>query len=390
MMSSQRRWSLPETLGLYVGSGADVYHGLEFCAAAAQSGHRVSVVLSRPARIAMPDDAWRSVGKCRDVMADELVLADHFSSRGAGAVLAVCFDLALDGERVARLAEGLPSVAVEALAFGQSQHSPRPVLVAGGAQLVTISAGSGEPQCDYPTAVMDALGYALGQAQGPLRGKRVVVTAGGTREPIDPVRFITNRSSGLMGHALALAARDWGASVTLITSANRLPSPCGVERVPFRDVASLRDAVLTSTEGADALVMAAAVSDYRPRFVSPDKIKKSGEGMTLELDSVPNFIPEVPREVLRVGFAAETDPDPAKAAKKLVNRGFDLLCLNDVSRPDAGFEVDTNALCILDRTGVRVQTPVLPKTEIAQIVMEHATELLAAGGVANMRARLPG
>jgi phosphopantothenoylcysteine decarboxylase/phosphopantothenate--cysteine ligase len=155
--------------------------------------------------------------------------------------------------------------------------------------------------------------------------------------------FITNRSSGLMGHALALAARDRGASVTLISSAHQMPSPCGVDRVGFHDVESLRNAVLMASAGAD-LVMAAAVSDYRPKTVSTQKIKKSDESLTLELGTVPNFIPEVPPGVLRVGFAAETDPDLAKAAVKLASRSFDMLCLNDVPRLDAGCEVDTNAL----------------------------------------------
>jgi phosphopantothenoylcysteine decarboxylase/phosphopantothenate--cysteine ligase len=123
--------------------------------------------------------------------------------------------------------------------------------------------------------------------------------------------------------------------------------------------------------------MAAAVSDYRPASVSAGKIKKSPDGLSLELRAIPNFIPEVPPGVLRVGFAAETDPDLGKAAGKLADRGFDMLCVNDASCADAGFEVDTNALGILDRTGVRAETPLLPKSEIAGIVMEHMAELLA-------------
>jgi phosphopantothenoylcysteine synthetase/decarboxylase len=304
------------------------------------------------------------------------VPADHFRSRGVTAIVAPCFDSVSDGARVAQLAAGLPAVAIEPLDVGRRSQLASTPLTGTDAPFAVLAAADGVPDGDYATLAFDGLKFVVSRARGPLRGRHFVVTAGGTREPLDPVRFITNRSSGLMGHALALAARDRAASVTLISSAHGVPTPCGVNRVSFHDVASLRSAVLAAAEEADALVMAAAVSDYRPKDVCPQKIKKTGEGLTLELETVPNFIPEVPPGVLRVGFAAETDPDPAKAAVKLASRGFDMLCLNDVSRPDAGFETDTNALCILDRTGVRAQTPLLPKTEIAHVVMEHTDDLL--------------
>lgn len=361
--------SLPERLGLYVGSGVDVYHGLELCAV----GQPTSVVCSRAARAAVPDDVWLSVGGCREIAAADRVPDDQFRSRGITAILATGFDLAADGEQLARLAAGIRAVAIEPLGVGQRPRLDAPT---DTARFFTVSAVDGVPDADYATFAFDALRFAISRGRGPLSNRRVVVTAGGTREPLDPVRFITNRSSGLMGHALALAAREQGADVTLISSADRLSSPCGVDRIRFQDVASLREAVLMAAKGADVLVMAAAVSDYRPRSVSDHKIKKTGEGLTLELATVPNFIPEVPLGVLRVGFAAETDPDLAKATAKLASRGFHMLCLNDVSRPDAGFEVATNALTILDPTGIRVQTPLLPKTKIAHIVMDHVAELL--------------
>ncbi|MGH3299874.1 MAG: phosphopantothenoylcysteine decarboxylase [Trebonia sp.] len=373
-------WAGPSgAIGVYVGSGADVYHGLEFCAVAASTGLEVSVVAATEALRAVPDEAWRSVGGCREVVSVEEVPAGHFRARGATMAVAVCFDPASDGERVARLAAGIPTVAIEPPSVRRRPQFAGPTPTDTGAPFVVLAAADGEPPADYVTLAFDALRFAVSRAQGPLQGRHIVVTAGGTREPLDPVRFITNRSSGRMGHALALAARDRGATVTLISSADRMPSPYGVARVRFHDVASLREAVLTAAEGADALVMAAAVSDYRPRAVSPQKIKKSSQGLTLELGTVPNFIPEVPAGVLRVGFAAETDPDPTKAAAKLASRGFDMLCLNDVSRSDAGFEVDTNVLCILDAAGIRAQTPLLPKTEIAHIVMEHTAQLLTDG-----------
>jgi DNA / pantothenate metabolism flavoprotein len=378
MVLDQPWTGLSERMGLYAGSGADVYHGLELCAVAAGVGLDVSVVSSIAARSAVPDEVWLSAGGCRDVAADEQVPADHFRSRGVTAIVAACFDPVSDGARVTRLAAGLPAVAIEPLGIGRRARPASPALTDTGVPFTVLAAAGGAPGAEYAELAFDALRFVISRARGSLRGRRIVVTAGGTREPLDPVRFITNRSSGLMGHAVALAARDCGASVTLISSARGMPAPCGVELVGFGDVASLRSAVLASTEEADALVMAAAVSDYRPEAVSAQKIKKSGEGLTLQLRAVANFIPEVPPGVLRVGFAAETDTDLAKAALKLSSRGFDMLCLNDVSRPGAGFEVDTNALWILDRAGVRAETPLLPKSEIAQIVMEHTAALLSA------------
>jgi len=372
-----RPWTgMAERIGVYVGSGADVYHGLELCAVAAGGGLDVSVLSSKAACSTVPGKAWLSVGRCRDVAADEQMPADHFRSRGVAAIVAACFDPVSDGARVAQLAAGLPAVAIEPLDGGRRARLASTSLTGTDAPFAVLAAADDAPDAGYAALALDALKFVVSRASGPLRGRRFGVTAGGTREPLDPVRFITNRSSGLMGHALALAARDRGASVTLISSAHAMPAPCGVNTIGFHDVASLRDAVLPATVQADALVMAAAVSDYRPKAACQQKIKKSGEGLTLELETVANFIPEVPLGVLRVGFAAETDPDPAKAAMKLASRGFDMLCLNDVSRPDAGFEVGTNALCILDRTGVRAQTPLLPKTEIAHIVMEHVGDLL--------------
>ena len=144
---------------------------------------------------------------------------------------------------------------------------------------------------------------------GDLAGKHIVVSAGGTQEPIDPVRVITNHSSGKMGYALAQAARDRGARVTLVTAPTALPSPAGVEMRRVVTVADMREAVLSACVGADALIMAAAVSDYRPAQIADQKIKKvsDSEGMTLNLVKNNDFFLEVPKGVLRIGFAAESE-----------------------------------------------------------------------------------
>jgi DNA / pantothenate metabolism flavoprotein len=361
-------------IGLYAGSGGDPYHALELCAAAARAGAEPGVALSAAARAAINEQAWSSAG-CPDVTADEHAAAGHFRSGRVTAVIAVSYDCATDGTRVAELAAGLPVVAIEPIAPGLGG---RLAGTASNKALLIAAAEERQAGTGYVELALDALRLVVARATGQLRNRHVVVTAGGTREPVDPVRFITNRSSGLMGHAVAAAARDQGANVTLISSSQGLMTPCGADRIGFDDVASLRSAVLAAVQSADVLVMAAAVCDFRPRTVSRHKIKKTPGSLTLDLEPVANFIPEVPRGVLRVGFAAETDPDLRKAAAKLSSRGFDMLCLNDVSHPDAGFEVGTNELWILDQSGLRAATGLVSKHDAAKIVIKHAASLLPA------------
>ena len=216
---------MSEALGLYVGSGTDVYHGLEFCAVAVKAGLDVSVVCSRAARRAVPHDVWLSVTGCSDVAVETEVTGAHFRSRGVKAVLATCFDQASDSEVLTRVAAGLPAVAIEPVGSESGERLRTPAPTGSGTSFVTLSAAEAHSWGGYAAFAMDAFRFAVSRAQRLLHGRRVVVTAGGTREALDPVRFITNRSSGLMGHALAQAARDLGADVT------RFQAPDGC---PFR------------------------------------------------------------------------------------------------------------------------------------------------------------
>ncbi len=373
-VSERSRGSPAGRIGLYAGSGSDPYHALELCAAAASAGAEPRVILSARARAAIPGQTWSSAGG-RDVTADEDASAGHFRSGEVNVVLAASFDHAADRRRVAELAAGLPVVAIEPIPPGLAGRLTR---TTAGQGMLIAAAGERQSETSYAELALGAVRLVIARATGQLRGRHVVVTAGGTREPVDPVRFITNRSSGLMGHAIAAAACDNGATVTLISSSHGLAAPCGAVRLAYDDVASLRRTVLAAAQGADMLVMAAAVSDFRPSTVSRQKIKKAPGGLTLKLEPIASFIPEVPSGVLRVGFAAETDPDLAMAAEKRSARGFDMLCLNDVSRPDTGFEVSTNELWILDRSGLRAATGLVTKQEAARIVIEHAASLLLA------------
>jgi len=224
--------------------------------------------------------------------------------------------------------------------------------------------------------LLGALKQALGRRQGDLAGRRVVVTAGGTREPIDPVRFISNYSTGKMGYALAEAARDRGAGVTLVTTPTALACPYGVAVVPVETVAQMRDAVLAACEGADALIMAAAVSDYRPAERAERKVKKGPERKSIELVRNADFLLEITGPVIKVGFAAETDDLVQNARKKLREKDLALIVANDVTAPGSGFAVDTNQVTIIDRSGAAEELPLLPKYDVAYRILDRVAALL--------------
>jgi phosphopantothenoylcysteine decarboxylase/phosphopantothenate--cysteine ligase len=219
-----------------------------------------------------------------------------------------------------------------------------------------------------------------------LSGCTVVVTAGGTREAIDPVRYISNRSSGKQGYALAQAALDAGANVILITTAREIPAPVGAQRVAINSAAEMLEAVLEHSQAADALIMAAAVADFRPQSVAQQKIKKkegSSDAPMLTLTRTADILLAVkerraqthfPRMV--VGFAAESEDLLKNAQSKLDRKGLDLLVANDISARDAGFEVDTNRVVILDADGVQTPFELTSKTRVAEAVVRRVADAL--------------
>ncbi len=232
--------------------------------------------------------------------------------------------------------------------------------------------------------ILGTIRLVLGR-DGPLAGKRVLVTAGGTQEPLDPVRYLGNRSSGKMGYALAQAALDRGATVTLVTAPTALPAPVGAERVEVRTAGEMRDAVLAAVPECDILVMAAAVADFRPAEVVGQKIKKEAAGLTLRLERTPDILAEVAvererggRPGLVIGFAAETEDLLRHARAKLEAKRLDLIVANDVSSPDSGFGVDTNRVILLDRHGLEQALPLLPKEEVAGRIWDWVETRLGA------------
>ena len=212
-----------------------------------------------------------------------------------------------------------------------------------------------------------------------LAGKHVVVTAGGTQEPIDPVRLICNRSSGKMGYALAEAARERGAKVTLISAPTTLPAPDGVEMVQVQTALQMREAVLKAVPGTDALIMAAAVADYRPATAAKSKLKKE-EFPLMQLDLIrnPDIISEVKGNLIKVGFAAESENAVQNATVKLKNKGLHLIVANNITEAGSGFGADTNKVALIDAQGNVDELPLMLKSEVAHRILDKVVSLLAA------------
>jgi phosphopantothenoylcysteine decarboxylase/phosphopantothenate--cysteine ligase len=209
-----------------------------------------------------------------------------------------------------------------------------------------------------------------------LTGRNVVVTAGGTQEPIDPVRYISNRSSGKMGYALAEAARDRGANVTLITAPTSLPEPVGIDIIRVGTAEEMRQAVQNAAPRADALIMAAAVADYRPIRAAKDKIKKGKAGLNLELERTPDIFGSVKGSFIKVGFAAESSNLVENAKKKVKQKRLDFIVANDITAMDSGFGTDTNRVTIIDRKGKVDSLPLLAKRELAETILDKMATLL--------------
>jgi phosphopantothenoylcysteine decarboxylase/phosphopantothenate--cysteine ligase len=223
--------------------------------------------------------------------------------------------------------------------------------------------------------IIGSIRQVLGR-DGDLAGRHIVVTAGGSQEPIDPVRYISNRSSGKMGYALAEAARDRGARVTLITAPVSLPAPVGVDIVKVGTAQEMRRAVENVASRADALVMAAAVADYRPIKAVKSKIKKGKAGLALKMECTPDILGTVEGNFIKVGFAAESSNLVENAREKLRQKELALIVANDITASDSGFGSDTNRVTIIDRKGKIDRLPLLPKREVAERVLDRVAVLL--------------
>jgi phosphopantothenoylcysteine decarboxylase/phosphopantothenate--cysteine ligase len=233
-----------------------------------------------------------------------------------------------------------------------------------------------------PATILGHIRYLLTR-HGPLEGCRVVVTAGGTQEAIDPVRLITNRSSGKQGYALAQAALDAGAQVTLISTPVKMEVPHGADFIHVSSAAELQSAVINASSQADVLLMAAAVADFRPTQASQQKIKKSSDLHALELEPTPDILlaisgkrKQTGNPKLVVGFAAETQDLIANAAAKLHSKGLDLIVANDVSNAASSFGSDTNQVTLLYPNGKTEPLPLMTKYEVSEKIIAEVIRLL--------------
>jgi phosphopantothenoylcysteine decarboxylase/phosphopantothenate--cysteine ligase len=252
----------------------------------------------------------------------------------------------------------------------------RGVLVVGPEVGRLASGHIGPGRMSEVDSIIGSIRYVLGR-EGDLAGKKVVVSAGGTQEPIDPVRYVGNYSSGKMGYAVAEAARDRGADTVLVSAPVALAAPYAVRVIPVRRAAEMRDAVVAECAGADALIMAAAVADYQPAEASGEKIKRRQEALSLSLVRTPDILAEVGRRLglVRVGFAAESENLVANARRKLEERGLDLIAANDVTAEGSGFGSDTNKVTLLDREG-EAGLPLMTKYEVATRILDRVVAVI--------------
>ncbi len=251
----------------------------------------------------------------------------------------------------------------------------RGMIVVGPAEGRLASGMVGRGRMMEPETIVGALRQALGR-KGDLAGRKVVVSAGGTHEPVDPVRYLGNYSSGKMGYALAEVARDRGAQVVLVSGPTALAAPFGVDLVSVRTAVEMRGAVVAACAGADALVMAAAVADYRPSRPARQKIKRTGGGMTLELVPTPDVLAEVKGDLVRVAFAAESQDLVKNASAKMARKGVDLIVANDITAEGSGFGTETNQVTIIDRSGAAESLPLLSKYDVAWRILDRVVPLL--------------
>lgn len=388
---------------LGVTGGIAAYKAVQLARDLTQLGGEVDVVLTRSAldfvgaitfealtgrpvrhELITPDRALDHIRLAReaDVVCVAPATADFLSRAAAGRADDLLTAILLATEAPVVLA---PAMNDRMWAHPQTQHNVRHLHDALGYEIVgpavgplAFGEGEGAGRLEDPAVILEHVGRAL--ERSPLRGRTVVVTAGPTREPVDPVRVLTNRSSGRMGYALAQAAWRRGADVVLISGPTELAAPPGPRLRRIETAEEMKAAVESAIADADVLIMAAAIADFRPAQAATSKIKKEHAPDVIALEPAPDVLKETrgarPPHLKVVGFALETDEARANARKKLESKGLDLVVLNEATRPGSGFEVDTNQVVILDRAGGEEALPLLPKHEVAEEILDRVERLL--------------
>jgi len=386
------------------------YKAADLASKLAQTGARVDAILTQAAtQFVSPltfksvtgrqaySDLWGAEAPIVHVglgeSADLLVIAPAT----ADIIAKLAHGLADDLLTVTALAASCPILIAPAMDGGMYEHPAtqanlkilmdRGVTVIGPVEGRMASGLTGKGRLTEPAELLGHIRHALGQG-GPFSNWKVVVTAGGTQEAIDPVRFISNHSSGKQGYALAQATLDRGANVTLIAGQTALSSIVGVNEIKIHSAAEMAEAVLREVADADVLIMAAAVADFRPETEADQKIKRGGlDGYDLRLTKTTDILQAVAEQKERigrprvtVGFAAETQNLVENAREKLTKKKLSLIVANDVTAPDSGFFADTNRITIVGAGGGVSELPLMSKAEVAEAVCERIEQLLVNKG----------
>jgi phosphopantothenoylcysteine decarboxylase/phosphopantothenate--cysteine ligase len=391
------------------------YKAADLASKLTQAGAQVDVILSNSAEKFITPLTFQSVtGRRAFVDADLWGNEAHVLHVGLGHTVDLLIIAPCTANTMAKLAHGTADslLAVTALAAnsplliapamdgGMFEHPAtqenldtlrkRGAVIVGPAEGHLASGLTGPGRMVEPMEILGHARLVLAQA-GPLAAKKVIVTAGGTQEPLDPVRVLTNRSSGKQGYALAQAALDAGAQVTLITTPTALTPPVGAQLIDVETAKQMLDCVLQEAQDSDALIMAAAVADFRPKHQAKDKIKKEGGIPQIELEGTEDILKtvssqrpsalvsgpvETKRKFVVVGFAAESRDLLENATVKLKSKGLDFIAANDISAGDAGFAVETNRVTLLFADGRKESLPLMSKTEVAETIIERLAALL--------------
>jgi phosphopantothenoylcysteine decarboxylase/phosphopantothenate--cysteine ligase len=396
--------ALPRVV-LGVSGGIAAYKAVEICRRLVDAGVHVTPVLthdatrfvgaltfsalaSEPAQLSLWDEASPIPHTTLGQRADLVVVAPATAHTLARYAAGLSDDLLM----ATLLATRAPVIVCPAMHTEMWEHPSvqenLATLERRGVEIVPPESGrlaggdSGEGRLADPAVIAARVLERLGQtARRDLSGRRVVVSAGGTREPLDPVRFITNRSSGKQGHAIAVAAARRGAAVTLVTSSPlALPSDTGITRVDVETAADMEQAMGAAADGADVVVMSAAVADFRPKATAGKKLSKEDGIPEVVLEPTPDILAglahrRTPDQVI-VGFAAETHDPVERGRRKLERKGVDLLVVNDVSAPGVGFDHDTNAVVILGADGTATDIPLTSKDAVANAVLDRVIDHL--------------
>lgn len=387
------------------------YKAAELASKLAQHGSLVDVILTQAAANFVSPLTFQSVtGQPAFTEADLWGAQGHVQHIGLARSADLVVIAPITANTIAKLAHGIadnlltvtslaarcPLIIAPAMDGGMYSHPAtqanleilrqRETLIIGPEEGHLASGLSGIGRMVEPVELLGQIRYTLSQ-QGPLLGKKFIVSAGRTFEPIDPVRGLTNRSSGKQGFALAQAALDRGADVILISGPTNLTTPTGAIRIDIQTAVEMRDEVLKALPGSTALLMAAAVADFRPASITDDKVKKVDGVPKINLEPTPDILSEILDERERngypqisVGFAAESRDLLSNARRKLEAKQLDLIVANDISAADAGFAVDTNRVTILDAGGGEEVLPLISKSEVAQFVIERVVGLLDLSG----------